>query len=159
MWPINMQKRFLWGGAGLLVAILALTGYVSWLKSGGENSLLVSSSTLSGARPASSTILKKDTGGSHPGLTYGEALRYYADRRMQFDPNCIASPNNMSLRNGVSVMFDNRAPSSTTIALDGIAYLVRGYDFRILTLRSGKLPHKIAVDCGSGKNNAQIILQ
>lgn len=155
-----MKEEKLWALVGGGIAALILIGYVFWLRAAYESSVVkVATSTAQSAKTGAATVLKKDTGGSHAGLSYAEALRLYKSRHIEFDPNCVATPNNMSIRNGNSVMFDNRAASSTTIALDGVRYLIRGRDFRILTLRSSRLPHTVLVDCGSGRNNAFIILQ
>ncbi len=115
------------------------------------------------ALPSASTspekvAIKPDTGGSHPGLSYAEAVRLFANQRIQFDSNCVATPAYIVLKNGAEVMFDNRYDASRYIALDGARYLLRAYDFRILTLSSPDPPHTVAVDCGSGRNNARIVL-
>jgi hypothetical protein len=143
---------------GFAAAVLLLIAGGWYLARSGPASSPVheeaSTSTLGGA-----TTTKKDTGGSHPGLTYGEAVLIYTNRRIQFDDNCTATPNAIVLKNGTNVMFDNRAKSGRYITLDRQkTYFIRGYDFRILTLSSQKLPHTVVIDCGTGKNNAKIML-
>ncbi len=92
-------------------------------------------------------------------LSYGAAVNLYATRRIQVVANCQLNPTSISLLNNTSVMFDNRTPESKMIALDGTKYTLTGYGFRIITLKSGILPHTVRIDCGSGVNNGQVILQ
>ena len=68
-------------------------------------------------------------------------------------------PNPITFKNGTSVMLDNRSGSERTITLDGTPYRLSAFGFKILTLRSRVLPHTVAIDCGEGRNNGQIILQ
>jgi len=92
-------------------------------------------------------------------LSYTAAVNLYGSRRIQILANCELNPTSISLLNRTSVMFDNRTPESKTIALDGTRYTLAGYDFRIITLKSGILSHTVRIDCGSGVNNGQVILQ
>jgi len=99
-----------------------------------------------------------------PSLLYGEALKMYGDRRFQFGlndiNNCIMTPSSSVFKEGTKVMLDNRANKQITIYLDGTAYDIKAYGFRIITLTtSASLPHTIKVDCNTGKNNGQILLQ
>lgn len=92
-------------------------------------------------------------------LSYTAAVNLYGSRRIQIIANCELNPIKMTLLNNTSVMFDNRTPEAKTIALDGTKYTLTGYGFRIITLKSGILPHAVRIDCGSGVNNGQVILQ
>ncbi len=147
-----------------IIVIVAALGYLFTKREKGVSIAQApasATSTLTAAAPktsATTTAPKPDTGGSHPGLSYGEAVSIYTNRRMQFDENCVATPNYIVVKNGTNFMFDNRSKNGRSIALDGTKYYLRGYDFRILTLKSSRLPHTVIVDCSSGKNNAKIIL-
>ncbi len=105
-----------------------------------------------------STPAKKPASGS-PGMTYSEAVRIFAARRMQFDQSCNATPESFTVKSGTTIMFDNRSSETRTIALDGTPYTLAAYGWKVLTLRSSRLPHTVSVDCGGGRNNARIILQ
>ncbi len=151
----------------ILVIVAVIFGGWLWLNhekavAPGGSAGLGATSTLTGTStsPTSSqpAAANKDGGGAHPTLTYGEAVATFSTRRIQFDANCVAIPSSIVLKNGTNVMFDNRSPESRSFALDGTRYSLRGYDFRILTLRASTLPHTIVVDCGNGRNNGQIIL-
>ena len=56
-------------------------------------------------------------------------------------------------------MFANRSGDQRWISLDGKAYSVNGYGFRILTLAINILPHTTIIDCGSAQGVAQILIQ
>jgi hypothetical protein len=99
-----------------------------------------------------------------PDLSYGEALKMYENRRFQFSfndiNNCIMTPSSSVFKKGTKVMLDNRVNKQITVYFDGTAYNLKAYGFRIITLTtSAQLPHTIKVDCGTGKNNGQILLQ
>ena len=95
-----------------------------------------------------------------PALTYNQALKIYTDKRIQFDENCIASPNYSPFKRGTNIMLDNRSSKLRPIYLDGQLYQLQPYGFKTITLdTAAKLPHTIMIDCGNGKNNARILLQ
>jgi hypothetical protein len=56
-------------------------------------------------------------------------------------------------------MFDNRFRDARVIKLDGVAYNIPGYGFKLLQLKSTKLPHVVKVDCGGGKGTGEITLK
>lgn len=101
--------------------------------------------------------LKADTGGSHPGLSYSQAVRLYVDRHMQFGTDCSASPDSLFIQSGATVMFDNLSTTGRYIGLDGVRYYLRARDFRILELSSPRLPNKVEISCG-GKTSGHITL-
>ena len=115
-------------------------------------------------QPASSTkpsgTSKKSTAPStEPALTYDQAVKNYENRRIQFDPNCFTIPAFSNFMNNTKVMFDNRYEKGRWFYLDGKGYYLSPYGFKIVTLYSKTLPHTIMIDCGTGKNNGQILLQ
>lgn len=91
-------------------------------------------------------------------MTYQQALTKYKDTRIQFDGTCQATPNNMTFKNGTTVMLDNRANVARNINIDG-PVSIKAYGFKIVKLSSNTLPKKILVDCGTGQNVATILLQ
>ncbi len=93
-------------------------------------------------------------------LSYGDAVKKYQDRRIQFDPNCIPVPYYVVFKKGTSIMLDNRYNKARPIYLDGAKYNIGAYGFKIVTLTTtAKLPHTIRIDCGTGKNNGSIFLE
>lgn len=91
-------------------------------------------------------------------LSYQQALIKYKDRRIQLDKNCQAFPNNVTYKNGTSIMIDNRAGVARTLNING-PVSIKAYGFKIVTLSSSTLPKTILVDCGAGQNVATILLQ
>lgn len=93
-------------------------------------------------------------------LSYAQALAKYKDTRIQLgtDASCNATPNNMTFKNGTTVMIDNRSPKDRTVKL-GATYNIKGYGFRIVTLSSSTLPATWLMDCGAQQNVATILLQ
>ena len=93
-------------------------------------------------------------------LSYDNAIKLYGSYRLQFDANCLVTPNSISLKKGRALMLDNRYEKARSVYLDDTRYDLAGYGFKIITLTTPeKLPHTISVDCGTGKNNGSIILQ
>jgi hypothetical protein len=148
----------------LFIVIAILIVLAIWFFLGGAfwkiGSILPNASSTAPAATSTDAgvTINNDTGGSHAGLSYGAAVNTFKNRRIQFDQSCVATPSYIVLKNGTNVMFDNRSPVGRYIALDRVRYYLRGYDFRVLTLTYPRLPHTTLVDCGSGRNNAQIVL-
>lgn len=103
--------------------------------------------------PKAATSAKTNT------LSYTAAVNAYKDRRIQFDQNCVVTPNNPVFKNGTAVMLDNRSDQKLNIYLDRIQYSLYAYGFKIVTLKSAALPHTITIDCGSGRNNGAIVIE
>ena len=107
-------------------------------------------------------LKSKNVSRLEPKLTYDAAMDQYRDRRFQFD-NCAVTPPRQTYKSGSRVMLDNRSPDGAEIRLDGAAHRLYGYEFKIITLTSAKLPHTVQVDCSTNDtpayNVAQILLQ
>lgn len=100
------------------------------------------------------------TGTAPVSMSYAAALIKYKDARIQLNTGtlCDATPNNVTYKNGTSIMIDNRAPVARTIKI-GAEYSVKPYGFKIIKLTSSTLPMKYLVDCGKQQNVATILLQ
>jgi hypothetical protein len=92
-------------------------------------------------------------------IDYNEAVVQYAGHRIQFDKYCQAVPNKLTLKNGTSIMLDNRSGDARMIAINGKTYSLAGYGFKIVSLSSSTLPATLPFDCGSARNVGQISLQ
>lgn len=97
-------------------------------------------------------------------LSYQEALKIYADKRIQFSINyngaCVAVPIHSVFKNGTKIMLDNRSEKTLTISLDGAVSNIAGYGFKIVTLSTkSPLPHTLKINCNGSKGVSQLILQ
>lgn len=150
-------RIILFAGIAVLLAIYLWTAYPAWFGHGAPAATSTIATTTATSTPPQAQGVQPALG-NHAGLTYGAAVRFFGERRMQFDENCVATPNSIVIKSGLSFMFDNRSPQPMSFALDGRRNYLRSYDFTVLLLSSSRLPHTVVVDCGSGKNSAQIIL-
>lgn len=91
--------------------------------------------------------------------TYTQLVKEYEGRRIQFDINCQAIPNNITYKNGTKVMFDNRSGDARVITIGGVQYNFSGYGYKTLTLSSPVLPKTLLLSCGGAVNVGQILLQ
>jgi hypothetical protein len=91
--------------------------------------------------------------------SYGDAVKQYADRRIQFDMYCQAKPVNGTYKNGSYLMLDNRSGDARIITVNGIQYKLAGYGWTIITLSAKVLPATWAVDCGAARNVSKILIQ
>ncbi len=91
-------------------------------------------------------------------LTYQQALDKYKGTRLQLDKTCQASPNNMTFKNGATMMLDNRSPETRTVKV-GSTYTIKPYGFRIITLSASTFPTTYLVDCNGSQNVATILVQ
>lgn len=91
-------------------------------------------------------------------LSYNEALAAYPTNRIQLDKVCQAHPNNVTYKNGTSIMIDNRSPQPAKVKL-GSTFTIRPYSFKIIKLSSATLPSTLLLDCGTSQNVATVLIQ
>lgn len=91
-----------------------------------------------------------------PKLSYAEALKKYADSRIQLDSNCRAVPSQVVYKNGTSVMFDNRADVARKLVFNTRTYTVGAYDFLVLPVVAANPPSVTYLDCAEKQNVATI---
>lgn len=91
-------------------------------------------------------------------LAYADALKRYANKRLQVSPDCQITPNNVTYKNGTTFMIDNRSNKAKTIKI-GSTYTIPAYSFRIVTLSSAQLPATYYIDCDKSQNSGTVILQ
>ena len=100
------------------------------------------------------------TGAAGATISYTDALAKYADRRIQFNKICQATPNKVTYKDNTGVMLDNRSALARTIKVGTEVYSVKGYGFRIAVLPNVLLKSKsITVDCDKSNNVATILVQ
>lgn len=91
-------------------------------------------------------------------LNYTQAVNQYINKRIQFDDVCQAIPNSITVKNGASIMLDNRFSEQRFVTLDNRKYTLTAHGFQIITLSSRILPHVVAIDCGGPKSSNQIYI-
>jgi len=145
----NKTKK--WGV--VIVVILILLGLYWFFKTSNitqtSQSTNQSTTTESTANPTNTTA-----------LSLNDARKLYEGRRMQFNQNCITIPPAPTFKVGTTIMLENGANVARVISLDNAHYTIKAYGYVLVTLTTAaQLPHTIPVDCGSGQNNATILLQ
>lgn len=144
-----------------VVAVVVLSGIIFWYQENPKSNFL---DFKLNPKPQNNTSVKTTAPAQNTTLSYEEALQIYKNQRFQFFINnsgsCAMSPYSANLLKGTRAMLDNRSNQQITVYLDGAPYNIKAYGFKIVTLTtSTTLPHTLKVDCNSGKNNGQIILQ
>ncbi len=91
-------------------------------------------------------------------IAYADALKKYADKRLQITPTCQVTPNKVTYKNGTTIMIDNRSDKAKSIKV-GSTFSVPAYGFKIVTLSSATLPATYLIDCDKQQNAGTIILQ
>jgi hypothetical protein len=92
-------------------------------------------------------------------MSYQAALAKYADRRIQLNDACQATPANMTFKNDTDIMIDNRSALGRTLKVGG-AMTVKGYGFKIVKVKTGDtLPVTWLIDCDTSQNVATILIQ
>jgi hypothetical protein len=161
----NKNNKNLWV-VGIIVVVLII-GFLGYKKY--QSVALVSDQPIAIAPAGTGEDASEDTtdgsinttpGSTATTISYANALLKYKDARIQLGTGqqCTATPNNMTFKNGTTIMIDNRASVARTLKI-GTQYSVKGYGFKLIKLSSGTLPMKYLVDCGSQQNVATILLQ
>lgn len=155
-----MHKKILTWIIIIAALVLVAAGSYWWYQSSAARSIYSSEIADNAQPPQQNAQNGNDGAGAEVKPSYTTAVRQYADRRIQFDENCLATPKEAAFKKGTVIMLDNRAGSPKTISLDERNYAIPAYDFALVTLTAAApLPHDIMVDCGNGENNATIRLQ
>jgi len=106
--------------------------------------------TIKKSKPPAANTAKKV-------LTYEEASKLYAGHKFQFDANCQASPMSMIVKNGASIMLDNRGGTVRNVSIGAKKYSLAAYNFLIITIAESKpFPKTLSLSCGSQYNIAKI---
>ena len=158
-----MNQKYLWYVVGVVVAILIIVG----LRRQGTGSPSSSSSpspssAVSGSPTAKPTVKRTPTpapAGSSMPQSYSDAVKAHEGSRFQFDARCQVSISKIVVKNGQTVMLDNRSGDPRTIVVGSTQYQLSGYGWRIITMTSKTLPATVAVDCGAAQNVAQIVIE
>lgn len=160
-----MKKTYVWAIIGVVIVALGAWAVMT-NKSSDSNPNASPTPQASGSPKAnpSATPVKTTSTAPKPStvpsnLSYGEAIKVYAGVRIQFNAQCQATPNSFTIKNGQSVMFDNRSGDARWFSLNGTGYYLAGYGFRVLPISSKTLPSTVTVDCGSAQNVAKIEVQ
>jgi hypothetical protein len=108
------------------------------------------------ATPAKPAV--KNVKNSASTISYEDALVQYRDYRIQLNKDCQAIPNNVTYKNGTSIMIDNRSSVERDVRV-GSNYTIPAWGFKIINLTSSTLPATWLVDCGAQQNVATILIQ
>lgn len=91
-------------------------------------------------------------------LSYQQALVKYKDARIQLDKTCQAIPNNVTYKNGASIMLDNRSGVARTVKL-GSTFSIKAWGFKIVKLSAATVPATWLMDCDKSQNVATVLIQ
>ena len=116
------------------------------------------------AKPSATVVPAKKpttTTAANPtsGKSYSDLVKEYSGRLIQFDQRCQSFPNNVTYKNGTSILLDNRSDLARDITIGGTKYSLAGYGYQVVTLSSSSLPKEMGVSCGSQGNVGKILLQ
>jgi hypothetical protein len=92
-------------------------------------------------------------------ISYQNALKQYATRRIQLNEQCQAAPNTVTYKDNTGIMIDNRSSKTITVKV-GTTFTIKPYGFRIVVLPDIYLKsQKILVDCDKMQNVATVLVQ
>lgn len=159
-----LHKKNLYAIATLLILVAAAAILYAAIQRTGLNIAQPVDTQKTSDQTSKTADETKPTNSVLPSLSYGEALKTYGDKRIQFSINynnaCVAIPISSAFKSGTKIMLDNRSGKNLSIALDGVVSNIKAYGFKIITLSSKyALPHTIKIDCNGGRSVSQIVLQ
>ncbi|MDR3643341.1 MAG: hypothetical protein P4L74_07000 [Candidatus Doudnabacteria bacterium] len=94
-----------------------------------------------------------------PSTKYTQLVAEYVNRRIQFDPTCRAIPNNLTYKNPVTLMLDNRSPKPAKVSIGSRKYNLAAWGYYITTINDSPLPQTEWVGCGILDNVGQILME
>lgn len=148
------QNKNVWIGVG--VVLVVVLGFWYWSMNKSSVPVVEESTVVDSVEDT--TAGSVNTGSTAASISYTNALVKYKDARLQLDKNCQASPDQMTFKNGASVMVDNRAAVDRVVKL-GSVFTIKAYGFKIVKLSSSTLPAKWYVDCDKSQNVSTITIQ
>lgn len=166
----NNNSGWMWAFAVLVVVLIiaiAVHAHKNAAMMQANDAAMTSTSTDTGAMTPTEDISAGSadaptTAGVAPvTLSYQQALTTYANRRIQFDTMCQATPNAAVFAAGQNIMLDNRSPDTRTIHLGSLGSVsIKGYGFKIVNLSlAGLTANALAVDCDASQSVAIITVQ
>ncbi len=116
-------------------------------------------STPAAQEPAAATTTPPVAKPAAKAASYGDLVNQYQNRRIQFNSDCQATPNNVTFKNPVTLMLDNRSPKAAKITIGKISYSLSAWGYKIITINERTLPKTDMVSCNATYNVAQILMQ
>lgn len=152
----------------LLVVVILVVGVGYWLMGRDGNFMSDYTSPEEGTPAASSPAAKAPAKKAVAPATssvptsarpYGDLVKEYDGRRIQFDGRCQQTPVSVTYKNGTNVMLDNRSSNPVSVKVGTISYSLLGYGYQIINLSSSSLPKEMMVSCGTAGNVGKVLLQ
>lgn len=154
-----MMNKNLW----IVVAVVIVVAGIWWSRQNGSdygwNSENVSPSPTAVASPVKTKAATAPSTISTSGKTYSQLVSEFGSFRFQFDQACQAQPKQMALKNGASILLDNRANETRTITFNGNTYKLGPYGYQVVVVSGTNLPKNIGINCNSSVNVGTIVLQ
>jgi cytoskeletal protein RodZ len=146
----------------IVLAVVIVVILLIWSMNKGSAPTPVSTTTTDNTttEPASTQDVSTVTGiTGAASISYTDALVKYADRRIQLDKMCQASPMSVTYKDNTGIMIDNRSAMTRTVKV-GTTFTIKPYGFRIVVLPDVILKSKtLLVDCDKSQNVATILVQ
>lgn len=156
------NNKTVWIVLGIIILIIAVMLIVKNKNKDGEmndDGQNTDVTTVEPSEDVSEGSVTATTPGSTPvTLSYANALIQYADRRIQINDACQATPTNMTFKTNTNIMIDNRSAQTKVVKI-GSTYTVKGYGFKIIKLTAATPPLTLLMDCGAQQNVATILIQ
>ena len=147
----------------VVVVIVAVVG-VWWYQHGGSNgqfslpSFMPSAGYLSPS-PAAKTSSYRKAPAPTSAYSYTDLVQMYGNNRIQIDRSCQVMPSTMAVKNGTSIMLDNRSNSAKAVSLNGKVYNLAAYGYQVVTLQAPSVPQNISISCNTSVNVGTIMLE
>jgi Flp pilus assembly protein TadG len=156
---MEKNKMLVWGGV-IVVIIIAVALFFVFKNNQTTSQTGDQANNQTQTEPQSAQdISSQDTGAAAAPISYANALIKYADRRIQLDKNCQATPHTVTYKDNTGIMIDNRSAQTRTVKV-GTTFTIKPYGFKIVVLPDVYLKSKtILVDCDQSQNVATVVVQ
>ncbi len=156
---MEKNKMLVWGGVIVVIIIAVVFFFVSQNKPTVNQTGDQTNSQTQTEPESAQDINSQDVGVAAAPISYINALVKYADRRIQLDKNCQATPHQVTYKDNTGIMIDNRSPQTRTVKV-GATFTIKPFGFKIVVLPDVYLKSKtILVDCDQSQNVATVLVQ
>lgn len=154
-----MANKRLWYVVAAVAILVVLSALLRGNK-GGWSGLPSGTPTVNPSAAASPSAKPKVSVKPTPvPASYSDAVKQYANSRIQFDMYCQATPVNNTYKSGTGIMLDNRSGDARIITVGGVQYSLAGYGWKIILPQPKTLPATLPVDCGAARNVSVMLIQ
>jgi hypothetical protein len=108
------------------------------------------------AAPVEETVAADDKAQAPQASSFAEVQKQYEGKMITFDKDCAATPNNLTVAKGSSIMLFNKSDASHILVAEGKSYPASAMKYRTVRLNTAG---SVAITCDATASAATVTVQ